>query len=87
MRWDRSVGGTVNWSTPRKTCDPFWLKPTDRMVKSCNEISDLHHSATITKTCPYNIQRSFSAVKIENFNGKNLKFLIFLLKTLIVGTR
>ena len=28
----------------------------------------------------------FSAVKIENFIGKKMKFLIFMLKTSIVGT-
>ena len=38
----------------------------------------------LTKTCPYNIERFFSAVKVENFIGKKLIFLIFLLKTLIV---
>ena len=32
------------------------------------------------------IQRSFSSVKIENFIGKMLLFLIFLLKILIVGS-
>ena len=35
----------------------------------------------ITKTCPCNIQRFFSAVKLENFMRKNVIFLIFLLKT------
>ena len=29
----------------------------------------------------------FSALKVKNFTGKHLIFLIFLLKTLIVGTR
>ena len=43
-------------------------------------------SKVITKTCPCNIQRFFSAVKPENFTRKKLIFLIFLLKTLIVGT-
>ena len=46
----------------------------------CNNVS-------FTKTCPCNIQRFFSAVKIENFIRKFLIFLIFLLNTLIVGTR
>ena len=40
----------------------------------------------ITKTCPCNIQRNFSVLKIENFIGKNLILTIFLLKTSIVGT-
>ena len=35
----------------------------------------------IMKTCPCNIQRIFSVVKIEVFVGKFLIFLIFLLKT------
>ena len=41
----------------------------------------------ITKPCP-SVQYTeiFSAVKIENFNGKISIFSIFLLKTLIVGT-
>ena len=34
-----------------------------------------------------NIQRFFSDVTIENFIKQNLIFLLFLLKTLIVGTR
>ena len=41
----------------------------------------------ITKTCPCNIQRFFSAVKCKNYIAKCLKFLVFLLKTYIVGTR
>ena len=42
----------------------------------------------ITKTCPCNTQRFFSALKIENFIGKKrITILICLLKTLIVGTR
>ena len=40
----------------------------------------------IPKTRPCNIQRCFSAVKIENFTGKLLMFLI-LFSTLIVDTR
>ena len=39
----------------------------------------------ITKTCPCNIPRFFSAVKIENFIRKILTSLIFLFKTLIVS--
>ena len=39
------------------------------------------------QTSPSNTQRFFSAFKIENFIGKKLIFLIFLLKTLIVGIR
>ena len=35
----------------------------------------------ITKTCPCNIQRFFSVVKIKNFVGKILIFFLFLLKT------
>ena len=41
------------------------------------------------KTCSCNkaINRFFfSAVKIENFSGKKMIFLIFFVKTLIVGT-
>ena len=38
----------------------------------------------ITITCTYNMERIFSALKIENFIGN---FFIFLLKTVIVGTR
>ena len=41
----------------------------------------------ITKTCPCNIERLSSEKKIENFIGKILIVLIFLLKTYIVGTR
>ena len=40
----------------------------------------------ITKTFPCNIQRFFSAIKIGNFFGKSLIFLIYLLKTQIVST-
>ena len=47
-------------------------------------------TASITKTCPCNIQRFFSVVKIENFIRKILIFSIFEFKTLIqylsVGT-
>ena len=43
-------------------------------------------SFIIKKTCPCNIERCFSAVKIENFIGKIEMFLIFLLKTLIMST-
>ena len=41
----------------------------------------------ITKSCPGNIQRNFSALKIENVIRKILMIFIGLLKTLIVGTR
>ena len=41
----------------------------------------------ITKTRPCNIQRFFSSIKIKNFTRKVLIFLIYLLKTYIVGTR
>ena len=41
----------------------------------------------IMKTCPCNIQRIFSPVKIENFIGFLKIFFLFLLKTEIVGTR
>ena len=34
----------------------------------------------IMDTCPCNLQRFFSAVKIENFFRKNLVFSIYLLK-------
>ena len=40
----------------------------------------------ITKTCPCNIQRCFSAVRIEHFIEKLMMILTILLKTLIVGT-
>ena len=40
----------------------------------------------ITKTCPCNKQRFFSAVKHENFTSIILMFFLFLLKTLIVDT-
>ena len=43
-------------------------------------------SLDITKTCPYNKQRIFSALKIENFIGKKMIFSIFMFKTLIVCT-
>ena len=50
----------------------------------------LFKTARITKTCPCNIQRFFSAVKTENFIRKILIFSIFEFKTLIqylsVGT-
>ena len=35
----------------------------------------------ITKTCPCNMQRIFSAVKLKNLFGKNLIFLILLFET------
>ena len=38
-------------------------------------------SFIIMKTCPCNIQRFFSALKIENFVGKIVIFFLFLLKT------
>ena len=41
----------------------------------------------ITNNCSCNIQRNFSALKIENFFGKILMILIGLLKTSIVGTQ
>ena len=51
------------------------------MMTSMISTSDLFED--ITKTCPCNIQRIFSAVKIEKFIGK---ILILLPKTYIVGT-
>ena len=39
---------------------------------------DERRQVRITKTCPYNIQRFFSAVKIENFVVKFLTFFYFL---------
>ena len=44
-------------------------------------------TSPITKTCLYSIQRIFSEAKIENFIGKMLILFLFMLKTLIVGTR
>ena len=41
----------------------------------------------VRKTCPCYIQRILLALKIENFIGKVFKFLIFVLKTFLVGTR
>ena len=41
----------------------------------------------IMKACPCNKQRFISEAKIENFIGKILIFLTFLLETFIVGTR
>ena len=46
-----------------------------------------HERLSIAKTCPCSILRIFSEANIENFIGKFLIFLIFLLNTLIVGTR
>ena len=40
----------------------------------------------LTKTCTCNKQGFFSFAKFENFIGKILMFLLFLLKTLIVDT-
>ena len=57
-------------------------KPTDPIQAGENR----GHNHT-KKTCPCNIQGFFSTVKIENFIRKKLIVLIFLLKTLIVGTR
>ena len=45
-------------------------------------------SFDITQTCPCNDLRYFTAVKMVIFCGKkNVIFFLFLLKTLIVGTR
>ena len=41
----------------------------------------------IRKTCPYNMQRIFVAFKIENFVEIISIVLIYLVKTVIVGTR
>ena len=41
-----------------------------RLVSALILLSELYQ--IMMKTCPYNIQRNFSAVKIENFVGKNL---------------
>ena len=41
----------------------------------------------ITKTCPCNILRFFTAVKMTIFSWNVLTIFIFLLKTYIVGTR
>ena len=56
------------------------------MMSYVRESSRNSTECTIKKTCLCNIQRFSSAVKIENAIGKMI-FLIFLLKTLIVGTR
>ena len=47
----------------------------------------LLHCVVITKTCPCNIKRIFLSVTTDNFIKKILITLIYLLKTLIVGTR
>ena len=50
-------------------------------TQGCNYCRLVASDSSITKTCPRNIQRFFSAVKIENFIGKFLIFFLFLLKT------
>ena len=41
--------------------------------------------AFITKTCPCDIQKIFSAVKIENFNGKNFDIFIMFAQNIDCG--
>ena len=48
---------------------------------------DISGNVSITKTCPCNIQRFLKLYKMKNFSRKYLLFFLFLLKTLIVGTR
>ena len=47
----------------------------------------LFNEYIITKTRPCNILQFFTAVKNDNFQNKNCDVFLFLLKTLIVGTR
>ena len=67
----------------------------DTKIKICalicsymeDEMSSNKGEPNITQTCPYNIHIYSCTVKIENFLLKNIvTVLIFLLKTLIVGT-
>ena len=53
-------------------------------VKKANIFSDSHN---ITQTRPCNIQQYFTAVKMLIFRWFFKIFFLFLLKTLIVGTR
>ena len=55
-----------------------YLKDLSALISRFSDVYD--RVGCITKTCPCNIQRIFSVEKIENFNGKFLIFLIFLLK-------
>ena len=71
-------GGRCNEEKKGCVCGPGWLGLI------CNEsCSEVRHY----ETCPYNIQR-FLVQKNETFR-KNFFFIffLFLLKTLIVGTR
>ena len=47
----------------------------------------INEKLSITQTRPYSIQQYFSAVKMLIFRRNFLTFFLFLLKTLIVGTR
>ena len=51
-----------------------------------NDSTDWSHNA-ITITCPCNIQRYFTALKMTIFSRFLFAIFIFLLKTYIVGTR
>ena len=68
----------VNFSHPSDKHFPFLNKEISGLFSAESQI--------FTKTCPCNKQRFFSDEKNENFFGKVLIFLIFLLKTLIVST-
>ena len=56
------------------------LEPPDLVLRLWEVVQEQLDNV-ITKTCPCNIQRFFSAVKIENFVRKNLIFFLFLHKT------
>ena len=60
-------------------------KPRKNNRYSFSEISrESSIKVSTMERCPCIIHRFFAAVKIENFFGKHLIFLIFLLKTLIM---
>ena len=67
-----------------RTCFPDGLETLEIYIPQTQAM--LCNENNITKTCPCNIQRFFSAFKFENFNGKTLMFLIFSLEAVLTST-
>ena len=80
MRRCRSIKKKVEKLRDKLNCD---CEDRDNRGVDSNQVSWLKHYENM----PMQYIEIFSSVKIENFIGKCLIFSIFLLKTLIVGTR
>ena len=71
----------VKLNTMKLGCEVCILSSLLECVERGLLTLDVNLGAYITKTCSCNIQRLFSASKIENFIRKILIFFLFLLKT------